>query len=156
MKLSDASAGLVLLGLGLAVVLHTATFPPMPGQSIGPAMFPMLAGSCLGLVGAFLFFSGLRHRTAPWIEPGEWVRRPRMLLNFLLVIADLVFYALVVNWLGFFLTGVLFLAVLFVAFKVNRRRIVPLAVVVTFSIHYAFYTLLRVPLPWGLLEGIAW
>ncbi len=50
----------------------------------------------------------------------------------------------------------LFLAVLFVAFKVNRRRIVPLAVVVTFSIHYAFYTLLRVPLPWGLLEGIAW
>jgi hypothetical protein len=23
-------------------------------------------------------------------------------------------------------------------------------------IHYAFYTLLRVPLPWGVLEGIAW
>jgi putative tricarboxylic transport membrane protein len=23
-------------------------------------------------------------------------------------------------------------------------------------IHYAFYKLLRVPLPWGVLQGIAW
>jgi putative tricarboxylic transport membrane protein len=39
---------------------------------------------------------------------------------------------------------------------VPRLRIVPLALIVTFAIHYAFYTLLRVPLPWGVLEGIAW
>jgi putative tricarboxylic transport membrane protein len=34
--------------------------------------------------------------------------------------------------------------------------VVPLAVVVTLIIHYAFYKLLRVPLPWGLLQGVAW
>ena len=27
---------------------------------------------------------------------------------------------------------------------------------VTLIIHYVFYKLLRVPLPWGLLQGVAW
>jgi putative tricarboxylic transport membrane protein len=36
------------------------------------------------------------------------------------------------------------------------RWIVPLAVVVTLAIHYAFYKLLRVPLPWGWLEPLGW
>jgi hypothetical protein len=29
-------------------------------------------------------------------------------------------------------------------------------VAVTLGLHLAFYSLLRVPLPWGWLEGIAW
>jgi putative tricarboxylic transport membrane protein len=29
-------------------------------------------------------------------------------------------------------------------------------VIVTLVIHYAFYSLLRVPLPWGVLERFAW
>ena len=33
---------------------------------------------------------------------------------------------------------------------------VPLALAVTLVIHYAFYKLLKVPLPWGVLQGIAW
>ena len=37
-----------------------------------------------------------------------------------------------------------------------RVRSLPLALVVTLVIHYAFYKLLRVPLPWGVLQGIAW
>ena len=32
----------------------------------------------------------------------------------------------------------------------------PVAIVVTLVIHYAFYKLLQVPLPWGVLQGIAW
>jgi putative tricarboxylic transport membrane protein len=41
-------------------------------------------------------------------------------------------------------------------FGVRVRWIVPLAVVVTLVIHYAFYKLLHVPLPWGVLERFAW
>jgi putative tricarboxylic transport membrane protein len=33
---------------------------------------------------------------------------------------------------------------------------VPIALVLTLLIHYAFYKLLRVPLPWGVLQPIAW
>ncbi len=53
-------------------------------------------------------------------------------------------------------TGVVYLAALFAVFGVRPRWIVPLAVVLTLVIHYAFYKLLQVPLPWGVLQGIVW
>jgi putative tricarboxylic transport membrane protein len=46
--------------------------------------------------------------------------------------------------------------VLWFAFGVRRRVILPMAIAVTLTIHYMFYSVLRVPLPWGLLGGIAW
>jgi len=39
---------------------------------------------------------------------------------------------------------------------VRLRNALPLALAVALVIHYVFYKLLRVPLPWGLLQGIAW
>ena len=72
------------------------------------------------------------------------------------MVGALIFYALAVDTLGFFITAFLFLAVLFLAFGVSRRWIAPLAVAVTIGLHFAFYSLLRVPLPWGWLESLAW
>jgi putative tricarboxylic transport membrane protein len=57
---------------------------------------------------------------------------------------------------GFFITAFIFLGTLCFAFGVPRKHIMPIAIGVPFVIHYAFYTLLRVPLPWGLLERLAW
>jgi putative tricarboxylic transport membrane protein len=86
----------------------------------------------------------------------EPARGPRGILRATLVIGAVVFYALAVETVGFFITAPVFLAVLFGAFGVRRRWIVPLAAGVTLTLHFAFYTLLRVPLPWGWLEGMAW
>ncbi len=155
MKLSPAVSGLLVVILGLAIVAQARTFPLITGQSIGPAFFPTIIGAGLILCGVALIGSGRRSRD-PWIDPGQWMRRPRMVFNFLLVFADLIFYAMAVSRLGFFITAVLFLSVLMVAFDVPRARIVPLALAVTLVIHYAFYSLLHVPLPWGVLEGVAW
>jgi putative tricarboxylic transport membrane protein len=44
----------------------------------------------------------------------------------------------------------------FAVFRVRARLVVPLAIVVTLIIHYVFYKLLHVPLPWGLLQGHVW
>jgi putative tricarboxylic transport membrane protein len=155
MKLNDALAGLLVLIVGLAIVLEARTFPSVTGQSIGPGLFPTIIGSGLMLCGLALAIAG-RASGAPWLEFGEWPRRPRLAFNFLLVFADLVFYALAVSRLGFFITAVLFLTVLMLAFGVRRRRVLPLALAVTLVIHYAFYSLLRVPLPWGVMESLAW
>jgi putative tricarboxylic transport membrane protein len=155
MKLSDTLSGLLTLIFGTAIVVVARTFPAMPGQTIGPALFPTLIGVGMIVCGLALVLSG-RRRGTPWLQADDWVHRPRMVLNFGLVFADLVFYAIAVGRLGFFLTAVIFLSVLMLAFGVRRVRIVPLALAVTMVIHYAFYSLLRVPLPWGVLEGIAW
>ena len=43
-----------------------------------------------------------------------------------------------------------------IAIFASLMVLAPLAAGVTLALHFAFYTLLHVPLPWGWLEGIAW
>lgn len=156
MRFSDTISGLFLALFGAAAIAYSQTFPPMPGQNVGPSLFPSLVGGGFVAFGLALMLPALRRGDRPWVSVEPWVRRPRMALNFALVIGMLAFYALTVSTLGFFLTSIAFLCVLFFAFGVRARWIVPVAAGVTFAIHYAFYTLLRVPLPWGLFEAIAW
>ena len=43
---------------------------------------------------------------------------------------------------------------LFSAFGVRRNVAIVPAIVATLVIHFAFYKLLRVPLPWGVLQAV--
>jgi putative tricarboxylic transport membrane protein len=54
------------------------------------------------------------------------------------------------------LTSFTVLAVLFRVFGVAWSRAFAVSAVASFAIHFAFYKLLRVPLPWGVLTGYAW
>jgi putative tricarboxylic transport membrane protein len=97
-----------------------------------------LIGCGLSLCGAALVWSGRLQPGAHWIEFEEWVRRPRLALNAALVVAALIFYALAVDTLGFFITAFVLLAVLMAAFGVSPKWISPIAIVVTFGLHVAF------------------
>ena len=156
MRLNDTIAGVLILIFGALIAAYAQTFPPMPGQPVGPSLFPTVVGCGLMALGIALTVADARRSRRSWIEFEGWTRRPRMVLNVALVIAAVVFYAITVERLGFIVAASIFLSVLFLAFGVRPTRIVPIAVAVTLAIHYGFYTLLRVPLPWGVLEGIAW
>jgi putative tricarboxylic transport membrane protein len=156
MRLNDTLAGLLLACVGLAVALHAWSFPALPAQRIGPSVFPVTIGVVLALIGAALVVEGRQRPGVPPVTLDEWVRRPRLLFTFALVIAALVVYALTVDRVGFFIAAFVFLSILMLAFGVRRTWIAPLAASVTLGIHYVFYSLLRVPLPWGLFEGVAW
>jgi putative tricarboxylic transport membrane protein len=156
MRLNNTVAGWLLVLFGATVVIYARTFPAAPGQPIGPGMFPIVIGAGLLLCGIVLIWSERTRHDLPAIELEEWLRRPRMALNAVLVIGALIFYAVAVDTVGFFITAFVFLAGLFLAFGVRGRWIAPTAVVVTLGLHFAFYTLLRVPLPWGWLEALAW
>jgi putative tricarboxylic transport membrane protein len=156
MRFSDTSTGLLILAIGVTIAGYAQTFPPMPGQNVGPSLFPTLIGLGLALLGLILTVSGLRQRGTPHFTADAWMRRPRMAANGALVIASLIFYATIVDALGFFLTSFTVLSVLWLAFGARGRWIAPLAVAVTLIFHYGFYTLLHVPLPWGVFERFAW
>jgi putative tricarboxylic transport membrane protein len=51
---------------------------------------------------------------------------------------------------------VIYLFVLMTALRVPPGRALVLSVALTLLIHYGFYKLLKVPLPWGVLQPIAW
>jgi putative tricarboxylic transport membrane protein len=160
MRIDDAIWGALLLLLGAALLVHVQAFPTIPGQKYGPALMPGLVGIGLGICGALLVLKSLAARRSgergPWIRVAEWTRVPRRVLAFAVAIGVNVFYIYAVSALGFIITGAIYLIALFTVFDVKLTRAVPTALVVTIAIHYAFYKLLRVPLPWGVLQGIAW
>ena len=154
MKVNDAVWGALFLLLSVVILLHVQSFPTIPGQKVGPALFPGVIAAGLGVCALLLIGRGILARakggeSAPWLVAGEWMRSPRHLLAFALVIGVNIFYILLVDRLGFILTGTIYLAVLFAVFGVRLRNNLPLALVITLVIHYAFYKLLRVPLPRG-------
>jgi len=156
MRISDTLTGWLLLLFGSAVAAYAWTFPPAAGQSIGPGGFPLLIGGGLAVAGALLVRAGLKQHDRRSLHEREDLRQPRLALRGALVIGALLFYALVVETVGFFITAFFFLGGLFLVFGVRLRWIPLLAASVTLGIHLAFYSLLHVPLPWGWLEDLAW
>jgi putative tricarboxylic transport membrane protein len=156
-KLSDAIFGLLLLALGAVVIAVVSSYPTIPAQRVGPALFPALIALGLVIGGLLLIARGWRDRAmVPWIRFEPWVQSPRHVAGFIGVIGSVVFYIVAANWLGFLLTSLIILTVLFRLFGVALGRSIVIAAIATFVIHFAFYKLLRVPLPWGVLTNYAW
>lgn len=156
MRLHDALSGAVLALLAIAVLVGVSNYPTIPGQQIGPAAFPSLLAILLLGCSGLLIAKGLRGPRIPLVQFGAWVASPRHLVNFLTVIGGLVFYILCADTLGFIPCSLIILSVLFFGLGVRNRMILPVALVVTLIIHTLFYKFLRVPLPWGLLQGMIW
>jgi len=157
MKINDAVFGLLLLLLGAAILVVVQGYPKIPGQQVGPALFPGLiaAGLCIG--GLMLMVRGWRDRAAvPWLHFDEWIRSPRHVLAAVLVVAGVVFYVVASEKLGFILTSIIVLGAQLWSLRVSPGRSLLIAVIATLVIHTAFYKFLRVPLPWGVLTPYAW
>jgi len=84
------------------------------------------------------------------------MRSRRHIGAFFVTIGSVAAYILLADKLGFLIVGPLVLLALFLAYGVRPVTAIVVAIAVTLVIHYAFYKLLRVPLPWGLLTGFAY
>lgn len=161
MRLGDAPIGAAFLALAVAVLWHIRDFPPAPGQPYGPALFPGLIAAGLALASVLLMVSARRpgvqtsEEQAAGGEGDVRAEAPRW-LPFIATVGALVGYVALVDRLGFIITAFLMLCSQFAAYRVRPALIVPVAAISTLLVHAAFYKLLRVPLPWGLLSGWTW
>jgi putative tricarboxylic transport membrane protein len=155
-RLNDAVIGIALILFALAMIAYTRTFPAMPGQDYGPALFPTLIGIGLIVTGVILIASGLRRRRVePLFGGGAWLRSGRHVINFLAVVGGLVLYIMASDWLGFILTSLLLLFGWLVLFRGGKPiSSFAIALAVTLGVDYAFSQLLLVPLPLGLLQPL--
>ncbi|PLC48240.1 hypothetical protein CR159_19405 [Pollutimonas subterranea] len=157
MKINDALVGVVLGIFSIAVFLMALSFPAIPGQNFGAGLFPRAIAIGMLACSILLIVQGLRNRKtdSPTMMPA-WLRDKASVLRFLLIPGSLFFYFAVAEYLGFLITSGLVLLVLFLAFKVRWPLAIAVAAIGSFVIHFMFYSVLMVPLPWGLLETIAW
>lgn len=152
MRLSDRVSGGFLMALGAAAAMSGSRLPAVPGQDVGPAVFPMVVGGGLVLCGAMIAF-GIGHAfEAPeepdGTPPGRWYG-----LRALLPPALLVFYVLAAERLGFLPTAFLIVAAVSFALGAGWRLALPVAVLAPLAVHAVFAKLLRVPLPDGMLPA---
>ncbi len=157
MRFNDAIIGIVLMVFALAEMAYTRTFPALYGQEFGPDLFPIVIGIGILGCGLLLTVSGFASRRAvPWVDWGYWAGNRDAWVNLVLVIGALVFYILASDPLGFIPTSMIILVTLLMRFGSGPIQAVAIAAATTLVIHEIFAGALLVPLPWGVLQPIAW
>ena len=157
MRLPDRVTGLFLVGLGAAAAYGGWQLPPVPGQPVGPNVFPLVIGLGLALCGlAITFGIGHSFEEEEEIIPFEGGEAPAPQgklygLRALLPPALLLFYVVVADRVGFILTAAIIVFVTATALGAKWKLALPLTVLAPIAIHLIFSKLLRVPLPIGLL-----
>lgn len=161
MQLSDRVTGLFLVGLGGMAAYGGSRLPPVPGQQIGPEVFPLVVGISLMLCGALIaagigrgFEEEADAELASLASPaegsdatsaGRWYG-----LRVLIPPALLIFYVQFIDRLGFLPTAAVVVLVTSLSLGARARLAVPLAILAPLLINLVFLKLLRVPLPSGL------
>ena len=151
MRGSDRWVGLGLALLGGAVLWSARAFPSVPGQKLGAGFLPMLVGAGLVVCALALIARSLRAAAYAGLKDGAEPRREHFGSS-LVIIAAIIGYIVFAERLGFLIVAPLCLVACFLALRVKLSRAVLWAVVGTLVVHVAFYKLLRVPLPWGVLR----
>jgi len=157
MRLPDRVTGLFLVGLGVAAAYGGWQLPPVPGQPVGPNVFPLVIGTGLALCGlAIAFGIGRSFEEEEEIVPYEGGEAPAPRgklygLRALLPPALLLLYVAVADRVGFILTAAIIVFVTSTALGARWKLALPLTVLAPIVIHLIFSKLLRVPLPIGLL-----
>jgi len=151
LRLPDHITGSALAVLGIAAAYGGSLLPAVPGQDVGPAVFPMVIGGSMAACGVAIALGVGRAFEAP--DPDD-TAPPRFAgARALLPPALLVAYALLVDQFGFLVTAALLVSIAAWAFGAGWRLILPLAVAAPIGVHLVFAKLLRVPLPEGLLAA---
>ena len=159
MQVSDRVTGGCLALLGALAFYGGSQQPVMPGQDVGPSVFPMVIGAGLVLCGVLVALGVGQGFEEPAAlvppAPGETPAPPPAFagLRAFLPPALLVFYAVAAEPLGFLIVAAVIVLAAAFALGARPRLAVPLAALAPFGVHLIFAKLLRVPLPEGLLAA---
>lgn len=153
MKAVDLRVGIALAMLAAAVLWSAQAFPVVPGQQLGAGFLPKLVGAGLLLCGLGLVARSLRGKAYDNLvaaPSSSW----RDIASALLILASIAVYIALADKLGFLLVAPLCLLAVFRVLQVGWGQAIGFALGGTLLVHLAFYKLLRVPLPWGVLRPL--
>lgn len=149
MRRIDRWVGVGLALLGVAVFWSARSFPNVPGQKLGAGFLPMIVGAGLTLCALALLRRSLRADATDTPARERGAEHPG---SAAVIVGVVIGYLLLAERLGFLLVAPLGLFAIFLALRVKWTHALWWALGGTIVVHVAFYKLLRVPLPWGVLR----
>ncbi|WP_424931850.1 tripartite tricarboxylate transporter TctB family protein [Amaricoccus macauensis] len=157
MKISDRLMGCFLLVFATAILIQASSFPTIPGQSIGSGLLPTIVG--IGLAGCAIILivkdlvAAQRSKLA---EPGEWITDPRRLIRVATVLVGTAIFLPFLDVVGFPVLSIVVLLAFLLSLRVDLLTAGLVAVTASLAIHTLFSKVFLVPLPWGVLQPVAW
>jgi putative tricarboxylic transport membrane protein len=153
--LRDVVAGAALITIAIAMIWGAQGFPQIRAVAFGPDLFPKIIAGGLILSGLGIGLSAVRDRLA--VSPADDTSpAPFAVLPFLAVLAIVAGFALLLPVLGFHVTAALALLASVRVFGGGWTLALIMALIAPVVLHYIFYSLMRVVLPWGILQNWAW
>jgi len=156
MKISDFLFGLLYVLLGASVLIYALSLPPLIGQRYGAGAFPGILGFGFVVGGIALTWRGYRAGDTGTgiIAIAPWVRDPTLLVNVLLALGAILGYVILDEYVGFVPLAFVILMTFFLRSGVPLLKSTLIAVLTIVFIQISFVTLLRVPLPRGILDSL--
>ena len=155
-----ALGGVFTLG-GLFVLSQALAIHSMPGLPVGPGLFPTITGGAMAFFGLVLVVQGwllAPDEDVPLLpeeasgEDAVLFAPPKFFSPFVLgILASVLASILVMPYLGFLLTGVLFVFAIVLLSGGKLRAALVFSPIAAFAIYAIFVYGFRVPLPRGLV-----
>jgi putative tricarboxylic transport membrane protein len=157
MRINDAVFGVFFVVLAICVFVYAGTFPAAKGVSFGPDLFPRIIAVMMGAGGAMQIIGALRPAgRQPFLQLANWARKPRSYTLLAAVAGSMVFYILAADMLGFLLSTFIMMTGLLLVTRGRGSLVSSLvtAIIVSLTIYLIFVRMLRVPLPYGVIESL--
>lgn len=155
MRLADWLIGLILIAAGAALYSAAQTLPQLHGQRYGAGFFPSFIAAGFVLVGALMTASDLR-RAGPALMIGSWVRSGGAWMRLSCMVLGTIAFILLLDRIGYLASVLLLLGLLMPVCGVRWRVAIPVSLIAALGSWYLFGRVLRVALPYGLLEPHIW
>jgi putative tricarboxylic transport membrane protein len=155
----DLVVGAALTALAIFMIWQSQGFPRIRAMPYGPDLFPRIIAGGLILAAIGIVIEGLRNaRRGEATLSADTSTLPAHIaaLSFVAVAALVAGFALLLPVLGFHIAAALVVVLAVPIFGGSLFLALIMGAVVPVVLHYIFYSLMRVVLPWGLLTPIAW
>ncbi len=155
----DLVVGAALTALAIFMIWQSQGFPRIRAMPYGPDLFPRIIAGGLILAAIGIVIEGLRNARrgeATLSADTSTLPAHTAALSFVAVAALVAGFALLLPVLGFHIAAALVVVLAVPIFGGSLLLALIMGAVVPVVLHYIFYSLMRVVLPWGLLTPIAW
>jgi putative tricarboxylic transport membrane protein len=149
---TDITVSLVLIAFCTAALIYSLRFP-VSDRSVGVGTFPRILSALIIVLSLLQIIIAVVKKQGGVVHPFKIPRKTLILIG--ISTALIILYILIIQYIGFLLSTVLFLASLIFSFGERVFwKIAVISISVTGIIYIMFSVLARVPFPEGFWENV--